>query len=99
MKINQLQHASSLNSWWGVFMFSYRFPFLTSVEVGMLVGIGYPFIDLGLACRAPSSEACVWGKAYFPLTLTVSLILLGGAVTGLMYAALMWRRHRRSRDI
>ena len=80
-------------------MFSYRFPFLTSLGVGLLVGIGYPFIDLALACRAPSSESCVWGKAYFPLTLTVSLILLGGAVTGLVYAALMWWRRRRSRDI
>ncbi len=49
-------------------MFTYRFPFLTSLGIGSLVGISYPFIDLGFACRVPTSEACVWGKAYFPLT-------------------------------
>jgi len=79
-------------------MFTYRFPFLISLGIGLLVGISYPFIDLGLACRLPTSEACVWGKAYFPLTLSVSGVLLGGAITGLVYAALIWWRRRRSRD-
>ena len=46
----------------------------------------------------PISEPCVWGKAYFPLTLGASVVILGGAVTALLYAALMWRRRRQSRD-
>ena len=70
-----------------------RFPFLTALGVGLTVGIGYPFLDIALACRVPISEACVWGKAYFPLTLGLSAVVLGGAVTGLLYAMLTrWRR-------
>lgn len=49
-------------------------------------------LDVSLACRVPSSEACVWGKAYFPLTLSVSVVLVGGVVAGLFYAVLLWRR-------
>ena len=79
-------------------MLSRRFPFLTALCVGLIVGAGYPFVDVGLACRTPTSEACVWGKAYLPLTLSVSVVVLGGAVTGLLYAVLMRRRRRPSRD-
>ena len=79
-------------------MLSHRFPFLTALSVGLIVGVGYPFVDVALACRVPTSEACVWGKAYFPLTLSISVVLLGGVVTALLYVVLMWRRGRQSRD-
>ena len=79
-------------------MLSRRFPFLTALSVGLMVGIGYPFVDVALACRVPTSEACVWGKAYFPLTLGVSVVVVGGVATGLLYAVLLWRRRRQSRD-
>ena len=79
-------------------MLSRRFPFLTALCVGLIVGIGYPFVDIGLACRVATSEACVWGKAYLPLTLSVSVVVLGGAVTGLLYTVLIWWRRRPSRD-
>lgn len=72
--------------------------FLTALATGLIVGIGYPFVDLALACRTPDSEACVWGKAYLPLTVGLSGVLLGGIVTGLVYAALMWQRRRESND-
>jgi hypothetical protein len=72
--------------------------FLTALATGLIVGIGYPFVDLTLACRTPDSEACVWGKAYLPLTLGLSVVLLGGIVTGLVYAALMWQCRRGSDD-
>lgn len=78
-------------------MFGHRLPFLTALCVGLIVGIGYPFVDVALACRVPVSEACVWGKAYFPLTLGVSVVVLGGAVTGLLYAVLI-RRGQSSGD-
>ena len=78
-------------------MLSRRFPFLTALCVGLIVGAGYPFVDVGLACRTPTSEACVWGKAYLSLTLSVSVVVLGGVVTGVLYAVLIWRR-RPSRD-
>jgi hypothetical protein len=81
-------------------MLSRRFPFLTALCVGLIVGAAYPFVDIGLACRAPTSEACVWGKAYFPLTLSVSVVILGGVVTGLLYAVLIWRcRRQRPRRV
>jgi len=80
------------------FMLSRRFPFLTALAVGLIAGVGYPFVDVTLACRVPISEACVWGKAYFPLTLGLSVVVLGGTVTGLLYAMLIWRRHRQSHD-
>lgn len=69
-----------------------------ALGIGLLVGVGYPIVDVGLACRIPISEACVWGKAYFPLTLGVSVVLLGGLAAGLAYALLVWWRGRRSRD-
>jgi hypothetical protein len=79
-------------------MRSRRSVFLGALAAGLVVGIGYPFADVGLACRRPVSEACVWGKAYLPLTLGVSVVVLGGAVTALLYAVLMWRRRSQSLD-
>ena len=78
-------------------MLSRRYSFLIGLTAGLLVGVAYPFVDLGLACRAPSSGACVWGKAYLPLTLGVSVVLLGGAATALVYAVLSWKRRRPSK--
>jgi hypothetical protein len=71
---------------------SRRAALLIAISVGLLVGIGYPIGDLGLACGTPTSEACVWAKAYFPLTLGLSLVLLGGSTVGLVYAVLTWWR-------
>lgn len=67
---------------------------LIALSVGLAAGIGYPFVSVGLACRVPVSEACVWGRAYFPLTLATSVVIVGGGVTGLLYAVLSWRRGR-----
>ena len=78
-------------------MRSRRSSLLIALSIGLVVGAGYPLVDLGLACRAPGSEVCGWGKAYLPLTLSVSVVLLGGVVTGVLYAVLLWRR-RRQRD-
>jgi hypothetical protein len=75
-----------------------RSSLLTALALGVLAGVAYPLIDLALACRAPTSEACVWGKAYFPLTLGVSSVLVGGVVGALAYAVLAWKRHPQSDD-
>jgi hypothetical protein len=48
---------------------------LTGLATGGLLALGLPLLDLWRDCRAPSSEACVWGRAYLPLTLA-----LGGAI-------------------
>jgi hypothetical protein len=74
---------------------SRRAALLISLSIGLAAGLAYPYVDIAIACRMPESEACVWGKAYFPLTLGLSLVLLGGAGSGLLYACLMWRgKHR-----
>lgn len=78
-------------------MLSRRSSFLIALVLGLLIGVGYPLVDLALSCRAPSSEACVWGKAYLPLTLGVSVVLLGGVSTILVYAWLT-RKHRPRSD-
>jgi hypothetical protein len=70
--------------------------FLIALAGGLTAGIGYPFVDLILACRIPASEACVWGKAYFPLTLALSVVLIGGTATGLLYVVLRWLRRSPS---
>lgn len=79
-------------------MASRRSALIIAVLVGLLAGVGYPFVDIAIACRVPTSEACVWGKAYFQLTLVLSVVIVGGTVTGLVYAGLMWRRRRQSNN-
>ena len=76
-----------------------RSPLLTALVFGLIAGVGYPLVDLAVACRTPVSEACVWGKAYFPLTLGLSVPLLGGLVTCLAYAVLRGRRRRQPGDV
>ena len=65
---------------------------LFALSAGLIVGVTYPFVELGLTCRPPVTDACLWGKAFLPLTLGAGILLLGGIVTGLLYAMLMWRR-------
>lgn len=73
-------------------MRSRRADIVVALCLGLLAGLAYPAIDVAMACRIPDSEACVWGKAYFPLTLGLSLVLLGGVTAGAVYAALSWWR-------
>ena len=75
-------------------MRSRRTSLLIALALGLMAGTAYPLIDLALACRAPISEACVWGKAYLPLTLGVSLVMVGGVVTLVTYRLLVRKRHR-----
>jgi hypothetical protein len=71
---------------------------LIALAAGVAVGVAYPYIEIALACRAPASEACVWGKAYFSLTLTVSLVFVGPVVVVVAYALLARLRRRRTPD-
>ena len=58
----------------------------------LVVGVAYPLIQLAVDCRAPDSEACVWGKAYLPLSLALSVVVLGSVVAIVMFAVFEWRR-------
>ena len=71
---------------------------LLAVAAGATVGFAYPYLELALACRTPASEACIWGRAYFSLTLTVSLVVIGPIAAGVVYALLAWLRRRPRRD-
>lgn len=77
---------------------SRRAPLLFALLAWAVVGIGYPFLDIAWACRVPDSEACVWGKAHFSLTLTVSVAVLGSIAAGLVYGLLIWRRGRQGNN-
>ena len=35
------------------------------------LGIAYPYLELALKCRRPDSEACVWAKAYWRLSVWI----------------------------
>jgi hypothetical protein len=63
----------------------------TAAILGAVAGTAYPFVDVALACRVPASEACVWGKAYLPLSLGISIPLIGGVVAVVAYAFMAWR--------
>lgn len=43
---------------------------IISLAIAGVIGLSYPYLELAWKCRsaAASSEACVWGRAYFPLT-------------------------------
>lgn len=53
-----------------------------SVVVCVLLALVFALGDLLLDCRAPTSEACVWGKALWPVSITVGLAV--GALAGLV---------------
>ena len=72
-------------------------PALTASLVGLAAGVAYPFIELGIACLEPASEACVWGKAYLPLSLAVEIPVVGSIVAAIVYAFISPERKRRRR--
>lgn len=55
--------------------------------VGVLAGLAYPLIDVAVACAIPDSEACVWGKAYWPLNVALGIGLIGSFVGIVLYVA------------
>ena len=59
--------------------------------VALAVGLAAPHVELWVKCRAPSSEACVWGRSFLPLTVPVYLVVVGG----LTYAVLALVARRR----
>lgn len=68
-----------------------------SLVVGPVVGVAYPFVKLAIDCRAPESEACVWGEALLPVSLALSVPLLGSIVAIVIFAVLEWRRRTKAR--
>ena len=67
---------------------------IVALGIGLAAGVAYPLVDLALACRVPASEACVWGRAYLPLTFALSVPIVGAVVAWIVHAVLV----ARSRD-
>ena len=58
---------------------------------GVLLGVGFPLVELWIACREPTSEACVWDRALLGVSLTIGAVL--GLVAGTVaYFVLRSRR-------
>ena len=60
----------------------------TSLAIGAVLAVGLPLLDLWRDChRAPESEACVWGRAYLPISLVlgavIALVVAAGVYAGL----------------
>lgn len=43
---------------------------IIKLSLAAVVGLAYPYLELAWKCRSAvaTSESCVWGRAYFPLT-------------------------------
>ena len=45
--------------------------------IAALGAVAIPTGDLWLKCQQPASEACVWGKAYLPVSVAISCAIVG----------------------
>ena len=59
---------------------------LIRIAIALVVGLAEPSIELAWKCREgfETSEACVWGKAYLPLSRALGLLIIAPAVFGLL---------------
>ena len=63
--------------------------------VGLIAALMVSYGNLWLKCLQPTSEACVWSKAYLPLSLALSLVILGVPV--FVVTLLLLRRYAATR--
>ena len=60
----------------------------------LAVGIAWPYLEIRWKCRAgfEASEACVWGKAYFPLARWIEPLIIAPLLFLVFtLAARLWR--------
>ena len=50
---------------------------LAALAVGAVATLAIPLGNLWLKCQQPASEACVWSKAYLPLSLAFTAVFVG----------------------
>ena len=61
--------------------------------LALLLGAAISALKLWYHCRDAASEACVWGKAYYPLTFPLEMLIFGLAIFLLVLGALKVMRH------
>jgi hypothetical protein len=66
------------------------------VALSIAIGIAFPHLELALKCRRPDSEACVWARSYWQLSIWIEPpIVAAMAAIVLGSAAAMLGRLRR----
>lgn len=67
--------------------------------LGLVLGVAMQVVRLQRACAIPTSEACVWGQAYLPLSLLLGA-LFGLGFGGFVYvmASILFRGRSRRPD-
>ncbi len=68
---------------------------LLAALAGALAALAVPLGNLWLKCQQPTSEACVWSKAYLPASLALTAVILGVPV--FIVALLLLRRYAATR--
>jgi len=69
--------------------------YLWGAIAAVVVGVGAPRLEVAVACRRPISEPCVWGRAYLPVNVAATLVILGVPIFG--FVARMTGRRARGR--
>jgi hypothetical protein len=71
---------------------AHRIAVLAALTAGMVIAVGVPMGDRWRACREPTSEACVWGKALFPVSLAMFAVVGAAAAVLVFLAVRAWQR-------
>lgn len=71
---------------------------LLRLLIAAAVGLAAPWVEVALRCRGPlraTSEACVWARAYLPLTRPVYFLVFGVLTYAVLSVAATASRERR----
>ena len=65
------------------------------VAASIAIGLAFPYVELALKCRRPESEACVWAKAYWHLSIWIEppIVAVIGAVVLAIATSIVRRVH------
>ena len=67
--------------------------YLWGLIAAIVIGVGAPLLEIAFACRNPSSEGCVWGRALLPVNIAATLLILG-TPTFLIVVRILGRRSK-----
>jgi hypothetical protein len=61
-------------------------PWTIRLACALAIGVAFPYVELTWKCRQglEASEACVWGRAYFPLTRAVEPLIIAPILFGVL---------------